>query len=405
MSQEPVKRVLFSDGEGLVYTDFNDLQKLLQVAALDVSAWPILNLSANCGVDRGADPKYTLGSFCRTRAFTKGNGCQPQCGTNRESGTATALTSGLSPGMVGMWVKPATYFRPSMIDPRMRWVQLSSWLDVEFTHSSNSGGGSERFDIVTVAFTEVDGDAESRDFEDATTRAKTTSSTNKRTSVLATFTKYEGTPGAGVPSVPTDEGLLYVTRIAAASSALDTETDGWPRNMMLPYGHLAISHQLGKDGLYNSNFTLEAGGGIVGSASVAEAIFWDPVHGANPFARLLAIVPYWDLASGCTIEIGPYRTANNYELEVGSPHIDALSGVDGITYNVGSWHTDWIELEGPSFADSGPRWGGRYNYFMCNQGRVSHEDLIGAYVLALHLDDCGADDEIRALDWIWMVPG
>ena len=204
MPTDPFSQMLFNNGEGAVHTDFNNMARFSdarlmdQVLARYVGALGFSSLVSALDPDltstAGENPTLSLVSYTLT-----GGDCLIKQGT---TGTRVALTSGTIfqrlANTSGTDASFVSYFIAES--------------DVDLVVGAGDGS-NPRVDILQMKLEYVDGNAESRDIEDATTRIVTSTSTNKRRRIQATFSIKAGT-AAATPVYPApDSGYCLVAAI------------------------------------------------------------------------------------------------------------------------------------------------------------------------------------------------
>lgn len=97
-----------------------------------------------------------------------------------------------------------------------------------------------RIDILEATFDTLDGDSQSRDFEDATTRVPTTQATNKARNVRVTLAIKQGTPAA-VPTYPTPSaGASPICAVYVPATHNAVHSPANLRDMRWPLGGLRV---------------------------------------------------------------------------------------------------------------------------------------------------------------------
>lgn len=206
MANDVFKSVLFSDGEGVTHTDLSNISKYSQARLMDMF-W--LHMAG--GLSTGAKQEPTLWGginyVARDRlAYTLTGG---EC-VIKQGSTAVKVT--ITPGTI-IQLTDAT---PDGNEPKMLAYDVVSTDGIvadgiDFTISA--GATNPRIDILQVKLEWEDGNSETRDFEDATTRAKSTQSMNTHRRVKATFSIKQGATGA-TPAYPLpDAGYVAIAAI------------------------------------------------------------------------------------------------------------------------------------------------------------------------------------------------
>jgi hypothetical protein len=192
--------VLFNDGEGVDYNDFNDSQRYQGARQTDqFLAQMVGRLAAGT-----ADPDH-VGEAGSNAALTSlaytmtGGDCALKQGT-----TTSRVT--LLPGTIFQKIANVTGTESTFLAYTVRSG------DIDLTIAAGDAT-NPRIDILQMKLEWVNGGATSRDFEDATTRAKTTTTPNKTRRVQATFSIKQGT-AAATPTYPTpDAGYVLVAAV------------------------------------------------------------------------------------------------------------------------------------------------------------------------------------------------
>lgn len=210
------KQMHFNDGEGIDHNDLNDMRKMLQKEQADF--WYARMVQPN-NMAANYDDSFELG------------------GANAVGTIGWAL--GLVPGAAnrGVSLRPGSFIHCTSdgsaptdtgdYDDTERANWLVTFAGQSFELSANATG-DDRWDMVVIDddFTEVAGDEEERDFEDATTRAKSTDDFPKRVSFASggasPFSIVEGTPGAGYPAIPTGFERVARLKVRPAATTLAT---------------------------------------------------------------------------------------------------------------------------------------------------------------------------------------
>jgi hypothetical protein len=223
-------RARFNDGEGVVFTDFEDSQDLALArvfdqlvegrapalaAGNDLSGSPATLLDPEVWGEMGdrAIGQVIGGSV----AFTLAPGHAMVYPT---PGSFTKLTVG--PGTLFQKVSPRTGAAPTFLAYEVR---ASDGLD--FTIAAGHATLA-RYDVIQVKLELVDSDAQSRDFEDAVSRQVTTQLVSKRRRVQATFSYKQGTAAASPTHPLPDAGFVSLAAVrvpAAWTSGVDPGSD------------------------------------------------------------------------------------------------------------------------------------------------------------------------------------
>jgi len=194
-----IKEVLFNDGEGLDYTDLNNVQRFLRAQLSDFVVGHLGRTTD--GVTTG----WTRSGTADLHAF--GDSAAPYA-------SGTNLTINCVGGVIAQKVtSTATGSDPDWL------MYYATAAELTTLHTATSGSGA-RWDLVSIQLTHANADTESRDFEDATTRAKSTTTPSKRRNVVMTKTTTQGTPAGSptIPATPAGHVPLYAVYIPASHS-------------------------------------------------------------------------------------------------------------------------------------------------------------------------------------------
>lgn len=202
-TNEQQESVLYNDGEGVVFGDFNDMQRLAERRMLD----------------------YLTESFMlHGRLSTSAPKLRPISNAISIQANGTPdLTVKVQPGAI-LW-RPAA--DPGQPDPFTVMHNLDA---VESFTVPTADGSNPRWDIISakVEYDPLDTgsvDAVTRDFKDAITGALTSPVTDKRRRTLLTMTYTTGTP-AGSPTEPSPPaGEEVFCRVEVATSATQIFSD------------------------------------------------------------------------------------------------------------------------------------------------------------------------------------
>lgn len=279
-----IKRVKFNNGEGIDPADFNQLQ-VIQEQRSAIVAGTAGGMTEN---------KFGVGALLRTEhLWVRGDACAPYPG-------GTARTIRILPGAMYQWLGQAQlYASPNFeangfgnTDMGLCYYADSGELDT--THAV--GSAQPRWDVVSVLLSVVDGESESRDFEDATTRVVTSTSMNKRTRVIVTKTVTQGTPGATpyLPLLPAGHVPLYAIYIPAAHNAVFDALAIW--DFRMPLGSFCLdvlaSDMVQRRSYQGGTPTMPAVNSIWGAADMVGAgvsILYPAHGGSGQTARLVGV--------------------------------------------------------------------------------------------------------------------
>ena len=205
MADKFPKKVLFNNGEGVDYADFNLMQDRMHAHFTDA----FLAHKTR----RGVDPQFAALTASTVWAFGDGGAVYSRgtIGLQRE---ITFIS-----GLIGINVNPG----PATGDQQF----LTYWLDagdVPDKVRPSPGAGNERWDVLTVDLAQADDGPESRDFKDAVTGALTTNSINKNRGVVATFTWTQGVAApVGSATVPSSPSTILCAVLVQDAKTIDAE--------------------------------------------------------------------------------------------------------------------------------------------------------------------------------------
>lgn len=208
------KTVLFSDGEGLEFADLNNMQRFAEALIGDGivgCAAPQLELNDAAGMR--IEHLYAFGVS----------------GAPFENVTGTRTPNFLA-GLVAQQVASGP---PDGNDSQVLLYYLAN---DEPSVARPAAVTNPRWDVVSILLAQANADSQSRDFEDASTRAVTTTTTNKQRRVEATITWTQGAENASPvePSIPAGHVKLAAFRVVPAATLFDPETD--IRDYRMPIG-------------------------------------------------------------------------------------------------------------------------------------------------------------------------
>jgi hypothetical protein len=185
---------------------------------------------------------------------------------------------------------------------------------------------------VSIRLQHANGDSESRDFMDATTRAKTTQSFNKRRNVTLTKTLTAGTPAASpvLPSLPANHVPLYAVLVPAGHSGVFGFAELW--DFRMPLGSYTVDvytrDEYARGAIMSSSGseTQSAGAyGAIASTSGALTIDHVPRVGDPNASRLVAVSAV--IGDGCG--------SSNFDLRRFNPNNYGQAAVAISTFNAG----------------------------------------------------------------------
>jgi hypothetical protein len=200
MTTDNYKQVLYSDGEGISFGDLNDMQRYLES-----KIWEQIVHNSIAVVN-------TLTTSTNDRDIQFGG----QDGSNHPTTWAYCLNPGsayLRPGSANnkIQIAPGVLLQKLAVltgdDPQV--IAYTFAGTEEFT-LTNGDATNPRVDLFEMKLEYITADLQSRDFEDATTRIVTSTSTNKKRRVQCTLQVKTGTPAAS-PVIPDpDTGFVPI---------------------------------------------------------------------------------------------------------------------------------------------------------------------------------------------------
>lgn len=235
MALQSSKILLYNDGEGLSFDDLNNAQK-----GHTQRSWEWPDYATACGFSQAIDGTNFETVFGAPE--TSGMGQVVFCKGQGPGLYADALDLTLGAGFMGVYTGNAS---PIALEPKMRWI-YGDYNSVVFSLTA-AGSGLKRYDVLTLAIDEEDGENEDRDFEDSVTGAKTTESLPKKRSLTGTFNITQGAEDAD-PTPPLMSATDHVVALILVNdTAIETVHD-----CMMPFGpvHSHITYP-GKDSSYN----------------------------------------------------------------------------------------------------------------------------------------------------------
>ncbi len=211
MAAGDIKEVLFNDGEGVVYGDFNDLQRFMRSRLVDYQLAYQQRLH-DAGLTAFANPSHL---------FCIGNSAAPyaHATNNRQIRNEAGPIFQVVGGELLVYNVTA-----DEVNTAVGTLSLSA--------------ANPRWVLVSVELAYADGDSQSRDFKDATTGVVTTSSVNKQRRVTATWTVTQGAENASPvePATPSGDVKYCAIKIGTATTLLDPTTE--LRDYRMPIGNV-----------------------------------------------------------------------------------------------------------------------------------------------------------------------
>lgn len=196
MTTEIYKRVLYNDGEAQTYGDANDAQDFIRATIWDkiiqnligntkLTGASLLEFGGNNGVDAPNHLAYCLHGG---QAYLR-----PGSATNKVQ---------IAPGVLIQKVGTTDGSAPSVLAYAFAGTE-------EFT-LTNGDATNPRIDLLQMKLEFVDGDSQSRDFQDAVTGANTSTSMNKKRFIQCTLSVKAGAAAANPTYPDPDAGYVAV---------------------------------------------------------------------------------------------------------------------------------------------------------------------------------------------------
>lgn len=240
------REVLYNDGEGLDFNDFNNAQRYARAEYLDGI------LRARCRTVLG----NTVGATSYCYAFGFGGNVKSTATNLRSSNYAGSIVQLISAG-------------PSATDPTALVYYLSD--DELQTDHDAADPTNPRYDIICVKLEMLAGDSTSRDFEDAATRALSSTTPDKTRKVTLTKQVVKGTPAAtpAEPAVPAGFVKWASVKIPATFATTFTAVTHF-RDYRVPIGGL-YEFNLGPELYYAGSFAGAADPFYLRASAAAQA--------------------------------------------------------------------------------------------------------------------------------------
>jgi hypothetical protein len=211
----------YNPGEALRSTDLNLAQKILQERLISgyrfydremeyLSHFPRLNSDTTPYFGATYTDAYAIAEHITERVYCSGYSFAVNANAS--------LTLTVNPGVLAVY----DAILPPSDSEAVKFARKDTTTDFVF---GAADGANPRLDIVTVKIDEATGDSASVNFEDASTRAKSSQSLDKRLVFSPTFTVTAGTPAGSpsIPAIPAGERLLYVVRIPALATTINQD--------------------------------------------------------------------------------------------------------------------------------------------------------------------------------------
>lgn len=230
------KRVRYVDGEGVEASDLTTMQ--INAALQSFENFMLSSLTDVIDEPSAAGTEQDLerGLNWNTNGFTTVGGDlvfapYPSTGYVQPNGVANQLACVPGPLLVAM---PGEDAFASNID-----VVLPFRLSNTVLTTAAGDGANPRIDLVEIKAEAIDTDGITRHFEDAVTRAKTSTVTNKSRAIQVTIQIKQGTAGAnpGYPALTAGFVALAAIRVPAAHNAAHSADN--VRDLRMPLGRVA----------------------------------------------------------------------------------------------------------------------------------------------------------------------
>lgn len=285
MTTDIFGRMLFNDGEGIEFADLTAIDARGQAILWDqiIAMLPQQLVTGATTVDPSFTDTQTLTSIPYALSLTSTDARPIQGSANNKVKIAA--------GTLMQAIGTATGVEPALLA-----VMMPGTDEVTI---ANGDATNPRVDLIQIAMSYIQDTPTSRDFQDGTTRALTTTTPNKRRRVAYALTVKQGTPAAS-PTYPTlDAGCVAIAAVvvgatySGAAGLLDEDTTGAVavlHDQRVPIGRpdtqLIMPAQMLYDstiwGLSSARSALIAGTGASGSSAGA-------VCQSMPQGRLLGI--------------------------------------------------------------------------------------------------------------------
>jgi len=310
------KVLLFNDGEAADYVDFNDVVKGASQRAWE---WPGYAdaLPHALASSVAYETMFSGASEVDKMVYCKGPGA---------SMTISGLNYRIGQGFLGMFAGTAS---PVVLDPKMRWIYVSSAHSIAMTAAP---AGQKRFDVVTIDIAESASDSEPRNFKDATTGALSTTTPSKRTKLAGTLTVTQGV-AAGSPEPPAAPSAHIVALVLVNETAVEKIYD-----CTMPFGLGHTSIGLTHTPSVTTNWGAQAGGALLAGAAGAVAHLFPPEFAGDPSARLLGVEIGYTLSSGFAVEVIDFESA-------AALSVNALRAITG-DFTAGAGLRQRVDLRG-----------------------------------------------------------
>lgn len=283
-----------SDGEGIVYSDMNDMVRFVTARMLDQM---FENMIGDVSLT-GGDPSF---------GSNRGANAPTHLAYALDGGSAAlALGSAnnklkITAGVLMQKIANATGNEPTLIPYSFPGTD-------EVTIAAGSAA-NPRVDLVQMKLEWITTDSQTRSFKDATTGNVTSTTTNKKRSVQCTLSVKQGTPAASPQYPDPDAGYVAVAGVLVGTNYLTSTALSFGNDQA---GAVAVVHdqrmpihtrgiRLAPSGfVLNNEFTNWAyvGGGGAATSSATNQLFIRSAHPGDGCSRLLFVAGTKDAVAG-----------------------------------------------------------------------------------------------------------
>lgn len=314
-----------ADGEGLDFTDITNAQIFARSQReLLMMSGTLPNVAGDPGAPGAVD---VPDSYLQNISIAGGQNdliYVPHPGLAFVYPTGAARTVQIVPGPVFQWIdEPWNQYDENSA---MALIPGSLTLQTAVGDATNP-----RIDLVEVLLSYVDGDAQDRHFEDATTREPTTQSTDKERSVQLSYQIKQGTPAA-TPSYPNpSSGYVPLAAIYVPATHNAVHSADNFRDLRMPFGCKSIDVDFTSFQLTGANPWVQVSGAILSTqaaSTTADAVI-APCPIVSPKARLLGVA--FHAAPGDDFSVELVRLS--YPLSNAAPTVQVLAYItDAASY-------------------------------------------------------------------------
>lgn len=353
-----------ADGRALTDTDLNSIGVNATRRAWEVPGYAHLlghdEISSSGAVDYSDVFAGTGSRLLDYGVFTIGRGLEV---------SSSGLGTSVGAGFLGIWRDPdGPAPPPTSGDNRMYWVSVADG-DIAVTHTA-AASGKQRWDLVCVTPSEVNGDSATRHFQDAVTGVVTSEVVvvgRKPTITVSVVSGTEDNPGsANMPYLVDLSGEHVVYAVLVSDTAVVSVYD-----FTVPVGTIKSGLVLGREG---TSFGAAAWApqednlGIASEVSVGgDLLIFPPVSVRGSVdGLLLGIKIVHKLYSGCSVYISALPTG-----AAGGSLVNLVTLTASITMD-GTDRSKMLDLRGiPASENTPPLWlngtnkKGQTDYALC----------------------------------------